>query len=107
MTAHGSDDMASRFPQSLREAQILKINEKVITIDTKKAIKFGFSVFQYKILLLNIILRVNFTRGAEIVTLTRNNCQLPSLFTDFKILYKNTNIVTFYFTDSLVWYMLM
>ena len=107
MTAHGSDDMASRFPESLREAQISEINEKAITVDTKKATKFGFSVFQYKILLLNIILRVNFTREAEIVTLTRNNCQLQSLFTDFKILYKNTKIVTFYFTDSPVWYMLM
>ena len=51
MTAHGSDDLASRFPESLREAQISEINEKAITIDTKKATKFGFSVFQYKILL--------------------------------------------------------
>ena len=107
MSAHGSDDMASRFPESLREAQISEINEKAIPINKKKATKFGFSVFQYKILLLNIILRVNFTREAEIVTLTRNNCQLLSLFTDFKILYKNTKIVTFYCTDSLVWYMLM
>ena len=56
MTAHGRDDMASRFPESLREAQISEINEKA-------------SVFQYKILFLNIILRVNFTREAEIVTL--------------------------------------
>ena len=107
MTAHGSEDMAFQFPESLREAQISEINEKAITIDTRKATKFGFSVFQYKILLLNIILRVNFTREAEIVTLTRNNCQLPSLFTDFKIRYKNTKIVIFYFTDSMVWYMLM
>ena len=75
-------------------------------INKKKAAKFGFNAFQYKILLLNI-LRVNFTREAEFVTLTRNNCQLPSLFTDFKIRYKNTKIVTFYFTDSLVWYMLI
>ena len=73
----------------------------------KKATKFGFSVFQYKILLLNIILCVNFTREAEIVTLTQNKSQLLSLFTDFKIRYKNTKIVTFYFTDSLLWYMLM
>ena len=83
MTANGRDDMASRFPESLREAQISEINEKAITIDTKKATKFGFSFFQYKILFLNIILRVNFTREAEIVTLTRNDCQLPNLFTDF------------------------
>ena len=50
----------------------------------------------------NIILRVNFTKEAEIVTLTRNYCQLPSLFTNFKIRHKNTKIVIFYFTDSLV-----
>ena len=31
-----------------------------------------------------IILRLNFTRETEIVTLTRNNCQLPSLLTNFK-----------------------
>ena len=102
MTAHGSDDKASRFPESLSEAQISEINEKAIPINKKKVTKFGFSVFQYKILLLNIILSVNFTREAEIVTLTRNNCQLPSLFTDFKIRYKNTKIVIFYFTNSLV-----
>ena len=71
-------------------------------INKKKATKFGFSDFQYEILLFNIILRLNFTREAEIVTLTRNNCQLPSLFTDLKIWYKNTKIVIFYFTDSLV-----
>ena len=101
MTAHGSDDMASRF------LEILEINKKAIPINKKKATKFGFSVFQNKILLLNIILRVNFTREEEIVTLTRNNCQLPSLFTDFKIRFKNTKIEIFYFTDSLFWYMLM
>ena len=106
MTAHGSDDIVSQFPESLSEAKISEINEKAVPINKKKATKFGFSVFQYKILLLNIILRVNFTREAEIVTLTRNNCQLPSLFTDFKIQYKNTKIVIFYFADSLVWYML-
>ena len=98
MTAHGSDDMASGFPESLSE----EINENAIPINKKKATKFGFSVFQYKILLLNIIIRVNFTKEAEIVILTRNNCQLPSLFTDFKIRYKNTKIVIFYFADSLV-----
>ena len=107
MTAHGSDNMVSRFLESLSEAEISEINEKAIPINKKKVTNFGFSVFLYKILLLNIILRVNFTREAEIVMLTRNNCQLPSLFTDFKIQYKNTKIVVFYFTDSLVWYMLM
>ena len=107
MTVHGSDDMASRFLESLSEAQISEINEKAIPINKKKATKFGFIVFQYKILLSSIILRVNFTRKAEIVTLMRNNCQLPGLFTDFKIRHKNTKIIIFYFTDSLVWYMLM
>ena len=48
-TAHESDDMASRFPESLSEAQISEINEKSIPINKKKATKFGFSVFQYKI----------------------------------------------------------
>ena len=37
-------------------------------------------VFQGNVLFLNIILRLNFTREAEIVTLTWNNCQLPILF---------------------------
>ena len=79
MTAHGSDNMASRFPESLSEAQISDINAKTIPINKKKARKFGLGVFQGKVLFLNIILRLNFTRKAEIVTLTRNNCQLPSL----------------------------
>ena len=92
MTAHGSDDMSSQFPESLSEAQISEINEKAIPINKKKATKFGFSVFQYEILLLNIILRVNFTTETEIVMLTRKNCQLPNLFTNFKIRYKNTKI---------------
>ena len=84
----------------------MEINEKAIPINKTKVTKFGFSAFQYKILLLDIILRVpvNFIRETEIAMLTRNNCQLPSLFTDFKIQYKNTKIVIFYFTDSLVWY---
>ena len=91
MTAHGSDDMSSQFPESFSEAQISEINEKAIPINKKKATKFGFSVFQYEILLLNIILRVNFTTETEIVMLTLH-CQLPNLFTDFKIRYKNTKI---------------
>ena len=52
MTAHGSDDMACRFPESLSEAQISEINERAIPINKKKATKLGFSVFQYNILLL-------------------------------------------------------
>ena len=103
MTAHGSDNMASRFPKSLNEAQISELNKKAIPINKKKATKFGFDVFQGKVLFLNIIPRLNFTREAEIVTLTRNNSQLPSLFTNFKIRHKDTKIAIFYFTDSLVW----
>ena len=86
MPAHGSDNMASRFPESFqREAQISEINEKAIPINKKKATEFGLGVFQGKLLFLNLIPRLNFTREAEIVTLTRNSCQLPSLFTNFKI----------------------
>ena len=71
-----TDGVSSDFVIDMT-AQISEINEKTIPINKMKAIKFGFSVFQYKILLLNIILRVNFTREAEIVILThQNNCQL-------------------------------
>ena len=35
--------------------------------------KFGLGVIQGKVLFSNIILRLNFTRDAEIVTLTGNN----------------------------------
>ena len=69
MTAHEFDNMASRFPESLSEAQISEINEKAIPINTKKATKFGLGVFQGKVLFLKI-LRLNFTKEAEIVTLT-------------------------------------
>ena len=101
MTAHVSDDMASRFPESLSKAQISEINEKTIPINKKKATKFGFGVFQGKVLFLNI-LRLNFTREAEIVSLTRNNCQLPSLFKNFKIRHKNEKIV--FFTPLIHWF---
>ena len=67
--------MASRFPESLSGAQISEINEKAISIITKKATKFGLGVFQGKVLFLNFILRLSFTREAEILTLTQNNCQ--------------------------------
>ena len=102
MTGHGSDNMASRFPESLNEAQISEINEKAIPINKKEAMKFGFGVFQGKVLLLNIILRLNFTREAEIVSLTRNNCQLPSLFKSFKIRHKNEKAV--FFTSLIHWF---
>ena len=65
--------MASRFQGSLSEAQISELNKKAIPINRKKATKFGLGVFQGKILFLNIIPRLNFTREAEIITLTRNN----------------------------------
>ena len=45
MTAHEDDNMASRFPKRLSEAQISEINEKAIPINTKKATKFGLGVF--------------------------------------------------------------
>ena len=91
MTAHEIDNMASRFPEFLCEAQISDINEKAIP----KVTKFVFGVFQGKVLFLNVILRLDFTREAEIATLTRNNCQLTSLFKNFKIRHKNTKIVIF------------
>ena len=68
MTAHKIDNMASRFPESLSEAQISEINEKAIQIKTKKATKFNLGVFQDKVLFLDIILCLSFTREAEIVT---------------------------------------
>ena len=77
-------------------------NEQAIPISKKKATKFGLGVLQGKVIFLNIILR-----EAEIVTIARNNYQLPSLFTNFKIRHKNTKIVIFFCTGSLVWYMLM
>ena len=102
MTAYEIDNMVSRFLESFSEAQISEIIEKAIPINTKKATKFCLGVFQGKVLFLNVILRLNFTREAEIVTLARNDCQLPSLFINIKIRHKNTKIVIFYFTDSLV-----
>ena len=48
MTAHENENMASRFPESLSEAQILDINEQAIP----KVTKFGFGVFQGKLLFL-------------------------------------------------------
>ena len=98
MTAHEIDNRACRFPEGLSEAKISGINEKAIP----KVTKFVFGVFQGKVLFLNIILRLNFTRETEIVTLTRNNCQLRSLFKNFKRRHNNTKIVIFYFPDSLV-----
>ena len=107
MTAHRSYKMASRFPESLSEDQISEINEKAIPINKRKATKFGLGVFHGKALFLNVILRLIFTREAEMVTLTRNDCQLPSLLTNFKIRYKNKKIAIFRFTDPLAWYLLM
>ena len=45
MTAYEIDNMTSRFPEGLSEAQISEINEKAIPINTKKAAKFGLGVF--------------------------------------------------------------
>ena len=102
MTAHEIANIASWPPEGLSEVQIPEINEKTIPINTKKATKFSLDVFQGRVLFLNFVLRLNFTREAELVTLTRNSCQLPSLFTNFKMRHKNTKIVIFFFTDSLV-----
>ena len=70
MTAHQIDNMASRFSESLSKAEISEINEKAIQVNTKKAAKFGLGVLQGKVLILNIILRLIFTREAEVVTLS-------------------------------------
>ena len=51
--------VASRFSESLSEAQISEINDKAIPTNTKKATKFGLGVFQDKVLFLNIILRIS------------------------------------------------
>ena len=107
MTAHGSDNMASRFPDGLSEAQISELNKKVIPINKKKAKKFGLGVFQGKVLFLNIIPRLNFIRKAEIIALTRNNMSTSEFVYKFKKRHKMTKIANFYFTDSLVWYMLI
>ena len=42
MTAHEIDNMASRFPKSLSE----EINEKVISINTNKATKGAFIIYE-------------------------------------------------------------
>ena len=69
----------------------------------KKAMKFVYGVFQGKVLSLNINLCLSFTRQAEIATLMENNFHIPSLFTNFKIPHKNTEIVIFTLkTESLV-----
>ena len=101
MIAHGSDDMASRFPESLSEAQISEINEKATLINKKKATKLGLGIFQGKVLFFNILC-LNFTREAEIILVTRNNCQLPSLFKNVKIWHKNEKIV--FFTSQIHWF---
>ena len=85
MIVHKIDNMASRFPDSLSKTEISEINKKAIPINTKKAMKFGLGVFQCKVIFLNISLSLNFTIEAEIVTLTRNNCQFSTLFTNFKM----------------------
>ena len=95
MTAHDIDNMVSRFP----EAQTSEIDEKAIPINRKKATKFGLNVFQGKVLFLNIILRVNFTREAKYVMPTRNNCQLPGLFKKFKIWIQRL----YFFTSLIHW----
>ena len=48
MTAHEIDNIASWFPESLSEDQILEINEKAISINTKKVTKFDLGFFVFK-----------------------------------------------------------
>ena len=48
MTAHEIDNITSRFPESLIEAQTLEINEKAITNNTKKATKFGLDISKHE-----------------------------------------------------------
>ena len=50
MAAHEIDNMASRFPESLSEVQISEINKKTTPINTNKVTKFGWGVFQGKVL---------------------------------------------------------
>ena len=49
LAAHGSDNMASRFLESLNEAQIPDLNKKAIPINNKKVTKFGLGNFQDKV----------------------------------------------------------
>ena len=63
-------NMASWLPEGASEAQILEINEKAIPINTKKATKFSLDVFQGRVLFLNFVLCLNFTREGELVMLT-------------------------------------
>ena len=92
MTARKIANMASLLPEGSFPSEI---NEKVIPINTKKVTKFSSDVFQGRVIFLNFVLCLNFTREAELVMLTRNSCQLLSLFTNFKIRHKNTKLVTF------------
>ena len=62
MIANKIDNMASRFQESLSEAQISEINEKAIPMSIKKT--------KFSLLFFNIVPRPNFTREAEIITLT-------------------------------------
>ena len=98
ITAHEIDNMAYWFQKSLSKAQISKINEKAISDQYNRATKFGLGVFQGKVLFLNIILGLDFTKEAEIVTQTRNNCQL---LTSFKMRHKIQRL--YYFTSLIHW----
>ena len=55
--------MASRFPENFSEAQIIEIIEKAKQIILKKVTNIGLGFFQGKVLFLNIILCLNFTRN--------------------------------------------
>ena len=88
MTAHEIDNMVSRFPESLSEAQVSEIMRKPPQL-IQRLLDFSLSN----------ILRLNFKREAVY--------QLPSLFTNFKIQhkkYKDYNLILHWITG---WYMLM
>ena len=55
MIAREIDNIASRFPESLSEAQISEINEKAIPISTKIATKFGLDVLATRRLVVSFL----------------------------------------------------
>ena len=72
MTAHEIDNMASWFPESL--SKVIPMRKPSQSKQTKQRnLVWMFS--KEKFLFLNIILRLNFTREAKIVTLTNERAR--------------------------------
>ena len=92
--------MASRFPENFPEAKIAEVNEEINPLYTKKSTKFGLAVLRGEFLFLGslglatIIINIQFTQPIRYYVQFVYNCLLK------------VKIVFFYFTDSLVWYML-